>query len=432
MKEEKEKQTTRRTTRARTTSRAKKEAPEEAKTTRRTIRRKTQKEEIEIVKKGVEFSLIEVIVIVLITGIVVSIASGLIVYNNYDKLNFSPIVNKGELDEFYDNYKKIINNYVEEVDKKELIDAAISGMYNYLGDDYSTYLNQNDSDDLEEQLQGEYTGVGIEITTLYDENKKPYVKVNRVFKNSPAEQAGIRSGDIITKVDGEEMLDANQVSTTIKRGEKESYEITYIRDGKENTLTLTKKRVFINSVSSEEYGNVGYIKLDTFSATTESQVKEVLDKFNSNIKSIVIDLRDNTGGYLDTAYSVSNLFLEKGKIVYQLKDRNGKITEYRTDAGVYKKFNKIVVLINENSASASEILTLALKESAGATVVGTKSFGKGTVQETGNLSSGSMVKYTTSYWLSPTGQSINKEGIKPDIEVKEPDKQLDEAIKAAK
>ena len=432
MKEEKDKKTTTRVSRTRTISRTKKEDAEEAKTTRRTVRRKPQKEEIEIVKRGVNFSLIEVIVIVLITGIVVSITSGLIVYNNYDKLNFSPIVSRGELDEFYDNYKKIINNYVEEVDKKELIDAAISGMYNYLGDEYSTYLDKENTSDLEEQLHGEYTGVGIEITTLYDDDKQPYVKVNRVFKNSPAEEAGIKKGDIITKVDGVEMLDANQVSTTIKGGEKESYEITYIRDGKENTLTLTKKRVFINSVSSEEYDSVGYIKIDTFSATTESQVKEVLDNFSSNIKSVIIDLRDNTGGYLDTAYSVSNLFLEKGKVVYKLQDRNKKITEYKADTGVYKKFNKIVVLINENSASASEILTLALKESAGAKVVGTKSYGRGTVQETGNLSSGSMVKYTTSYWLSPSGKSINKEGITPDIEVKDADKQLEAAKKAAK
>lgn len=188
----------------------------------------------------------------------------------------------------------------------------------------------------------------------------------------------------------------------------------------------------INSVHSEVYDKVGYIKVDTFSATTEAQIKEELDNFNKNVTSLVIDLRDNTGGFLDTAFDVSDLFVEKGKVIYQMKERNNKITSYEAKKGVYRSFNKIVVLINENSASASEILALALKESAGATIVGTKSYGKGTVQETGNLSSGSMVKYTKAYWLSPNGNSINKEGIVPDIQVNDVNKQKDEAIKAAK
>lgn len=403
--------------------------PVKKQSTRRIV--KKQKEEIEIVKKSVEFSLLEVIVIVLITGLVVSVASGLIVYNNYDKINVTNTINPAELDEFYENYNKIINNYVEEVDKQELLDAAISGMYNYLGDEYSMYMSKDDTDDLEEQLTGEYTGVGIEITTVVEDDNQ-YVQIHRVFKDSPAEAAGLKTGDIIKAVDGEEMKDANQVSNTIKKGNKESYEITYVRDGKENTLILTRKKVLINSVSSEVYDNVGYIKIDTFSATTKTQLLNILDNFDKKVTSLVIDLRDNTGGYLDTAYSVSDLFLEKGKIVYQLKDRNGNITSYKAQDGVYRKFNKIVVLINENSASASEILTLALKESAGATVVGNRSYGKGTVQETGTLNSGSMIKYTISYWLSPKGNSINKLGIEPDIKVTEVEKQLDEALKAAK
>ena len=403
-------------------------------TRKKPIKKETKKsEDIEIVKKSVEFSLMEVIVIVLITGLVVSVASGIIVYNNYDKLNLSSVSNNAELDEFYENYNKIVNKYVEEVNKEELIDAAIAGMYNYLGDEYSMYLTEEETNDLSEQLSGEYTGIGIEITTIFEEDtQKQYVKINRVFKDSPAEAAGLMAGDIITKVDGVEMLDANQVSQTIKNGNKESYEVTYIRDGKENTLILTRKRVLINSVSSEVYDNVGYVKIETFSATTRSQLTNILDSFDKNVTSLIIDLRNNTGGYLDTAYTVSDLFLEKGKIVYELKDRNGKITEYKAKEGVYRKFDKIVVLINENSASASEILTLALKESAGATVVGQTSFGKGTVQETGTLNSGSMIKYTISYWLSPKGNSINKVGIEPDIKVVEAEKQLDEAIKAAK
>ena len=430
MKEEKTKKKTTKTTKKTVTP---KKTNVKTRVPKRRVTKKTVKENVEIVKKSVEFSLIEVIIIDIITGIAVSVASGIIIYNNYDKLNINTVsYDDEELEEFYDNYNKIVNNYVEEVDREGLIEAAISGMYDYLGDEYSMYLNKDDSDDLNEQLIGEYTGIGIEITTVVNEDETQYVQIHRVFEDSPAEEAGLKAGDIITKVDGVEMLTADQVATTIKDGNKETYEVTYIRDGKESTLTLTRKRVLINSVSSEVYDNVGYLKVETFSATTVSQMKRYIDSFGDDVTSLVIDLRDNTGGYLDTAYDVSNLFLEKGKVVYQLKDRNGKITKYEANNGVYRKFKKIVVLVNENSASASEILALALKESAGATIVGNKSYGKGTVQETGSLNSGSMIKYTISYWLSPKGNSINKVGIEPDIKVVDVEKQLDEALKAAK
>lgn len=404
---------------------------------KKSIKEKEVKEEnSSVINRSVEFGLLEVIVIVLITGIAVSIASGLIVYNNYDKINIENNVNvktpPSELDEFVESYNNIVNGYVEEVDKKGLIDAAISGMYNYLGDEYSTYINESDASDFEEQLKGEYEGVGIEITTLIDENEKQYVQINRTFKDSPAEKAGLKNGDIILKVDGVEMNDSSAVADTIKKGNKESYEITYKRDGKEYTVTLKREKVFINSVSGEVHENVGYIKLETFSATTKDQIIKHLDSFDNNVESLVIDVRSNTGGYLDTASEVSDLFIEKGKVLYQIKERNDKTTKFKARNGVYRKFNKIVVLINEGNASASEILALALRDSASATIVGVKSYGKGTVQEASTLKSGSMVKYTTSYWLGPDGESINKVGIKPDIEVEGESEQLESAIKAAK
>jgi carboxyl-terminal processing protease len=400
---------------------------------KRTTRKKTIKEEDNVIKKTVDFSLMEVIIIVLVTGIAISIASGVLIYNNYESENHALIMNdNGELSEFIENYNKILNNYVDEVDSKELIESAISGMYNYIGDEYTMYINDDDTSDLQEQLSGEYTGVGLEIKTELKDDKTTQVRVVRVFKDSPAEKSGIKSNDIITKLDGVEVNDANTLSTSIKKGNKETYEITYIRDGKENTLTLTREKVFINSVNSNVYDNVGYIQIETFSATTVKQIKECIDNFDKNVTSLVIDVRDNTGGYLDTAYGVSDLFIEKGKVIYQMKERNDKITKYEAQSGVYRRFKKIVVLINENSASASEILALALKESANATIVGMKSYGKGTVQETGMLSSGSMVKFTKAYWLSPNGNSINKVGITPDIEVSKVEKQKDEAIKAAK
>ena len=408
----------------------KKKATKKVVTKKKTTKKK--EEDIEIVSKSVEFSLIEVIVIVIITGIVVSIASGLIVYKNYDKLTVDVVAPKTELSEFIDSYNKIVNKYVEEVNKDELIEAAIKGMYDYLEDEYSMYLNLDDTNTLEEQLTGEYKGIGVEITTVSEKDKESYVKVTKVFTNSPAEKAGLKVGDIITKVDGAPMHEASEVSGTIKDGNKETYEVTYKRNGKESTLTLTREKVFINSVFSKTYDNVGYIQIETFSSTTVSQVLKELDKFDNKVTSIVLDLRDNSGGYLNTAYDLADVFLDKGKIVYELKDRSGRISKYEAKSDAKRKFKKIVVLINGNSASASEILTLALRDSANATVVGTKSYGKGTVQETNILNSGSMVKYTTSYWLGPKGESINLIGIEPDIKVEKVEEQINKAIEAAK
>lgn len=401
-------------------------------TRKKTTRKVNNSNQVEMVKKTVEFNLLEVIVIILITGIVVSIASGLIVYNNYDKLSIKETAKNDELSEFVESYNHIINSYVEEVDKKELIESAIEGMYNHLGDGYSMYLDVDNTSDLEEQLNGEYTGVGIEIRTDIKEDGKTETVINRVFENTPAERAGLKAGDILLKIDDKDVVDASFIADTIKKGNKESYNITYRRNGKEKTVTLIRERVYINSVSTKVYNNVGYIKIETFSATTHEQVRKAINSFDKKVTSLVIDLRDNTGGYLSAAEDVSELFVEKGSVIYQLKDRNGKIIKYQAKGGVLRKFNKVAVIINETSASASEILTLALKENIDAKVVGVKSYGKGTVQDTEILSSGAMVKYTTSYWLSPKGNSINKEGIIPDIEETNADKQIDVAIKAVK
>lgn len=385
------------------------------------------------INKTVEFNLLEVIIIILITGILVSVVSSLIVFNNYDKLtnnpqSSNPTYLNDDLKEFKDTYNHIINSYVEDVDKEGLIDAAIEGMYNYLGDEYSIYMDQETTTDLQEQLSGEYTGLGIEIATYITKDGYKNV-INKVFENSAAEKAGLKEGDVLLKLDEHDLTksDSAFISSTVKYGTKEEFTITYSRDEKENTVTIKRGYVFINSVNSKEDNKIGIITIDTFSATIPDQVRDAVNGFSDKVTSVIIDLRDNTGGYLSSAYNTADLFIEKGKVVYQLKDKNNNISKYEAKTGVLRRFDKIVVLINENSASASEILAIALKESANATIVGETSYGKGTVQETEQLSSGSMVKYTSSYWLSPNGNSINKLGIKPDVEVKDSNKQLDKA-----
>lgn len=384
------------------------------------------------IKKSVEFNLVEVIFIILITGIVVSVASGLIVFKNYDKL--SSVASSDSVtnfSEFNKAYNHIVNSYVKEVDKDKLIEAAIEGMYTYLNDEYSIYMDEETTKSLEERLDGQYTGVGIEITADKDNNK---IIINKVFSNSSAMDAGLKAGDELIALDGVLLSDKEYtyVSDTIKNSKKDTFMIKYIRDGKEYEVNLKKKNVLIDSVVSKEYENVGYIQIQTFSATTSKQVKDKINNFSKNIDSLVIDVRNNTGGYLSAAYEIADYFVAKGKPIYQLKDRENKITIYKAKNDILRNFKGISVLINNYSASASEILALALKESANATTIGVKSYGKGTVQETDTLSSGAMIKYTTSYWLSPNGNTINTIGISPDIEEKDAKKQLDIAIKMYK
>lgn len=379
------------------------------------------------IKKSAEFNLVEVIVIILITGIVVSVASGFIVFKNYDKLSSVSNENSGELSEFNKAYNHIVGSYVKEVDKEKLIDAAIDGMYSYLNDEYSVYLDKDTSESLEQRLDGEYTGVGIEITSNKNDGK---ILVSKIFEDSPAMDAGLKVGDQLIALD-DILLSTKEytyVSDTIKNSKNDKFKIKYIRDSKEYEVILKRKVVTIDSVTSNEYGNVGYIQIQTFSATTSKQVKNKISKFSNNIDSIVIDLRNNTGGYLSAAYEIADYFVAKGKTIYQLKDKNNKITKYNAKNGVLRSFKGISVLINNYSASASEVLTLALKESADAKIIGVKSYGKGTVQEKDVLSSGAMVKYTTAYWLSPKGNTINGIGISPDVEVKDTNEQLNTAI----
>lgn len=387
------------------------------------------------IKRNMDFNLLEVVIIIIITGIVVSITSGLIVYNNYDKLfKKDNEANKTEINSFEENYNKILNGYVKEVDKDKLLEAAIAGMYNYLGDSYSMYIGKDETDTLESQLEGKYTGVGIEIVSYTNDSGKQVIEVNDVFKDSPAEKAGLKAGDILIELDGESLENKTSayVADTIKNGTEETHKIKVQRGKEELELTLTRALVYINSVNSYVENNIGYIHIKTFSATSADQIKEAIDSFKDKAKSLVIDVRDNTGGYLTSANDISDLFIEKGKNIYQIKNRKGVITSYKAKEDVYKKFDKIAILINGSSASASEILALALKESANATIVGTKSYGKGSVQETEILSSGAMVKYTTAYWLSPNGNSINEIGITPDIIEENVDNQLNKAIEAVK
>lgn len=361
--------------------------------------------------KTATFNLIEVIVIIIMTSLVVSVSTGIIVYKNYYKIDKTSS-NKDYLKELEYAYNNILNSYVEKVDEKELTNAAIKGMYNYLGDPYTSYLDKDSTDNLMDRLKGEYKGIGVEITT----NESGTV-VMTVFENSPAEEAGIMVGDIITKVKGVDVngKTTSEVSNMIK-STNGNVEIEVNRGGITKTLTLKVSTVSIKSVIKNKYDKTGYLRIETFSNTTYKQFKESLETLEKDgIENLIVDVRNNGGGFLNSAVEIAELFVEKGKPIYGLQTKDKK--EMYKDTTKEKRDYKVIVLINGGSASASEVLAAALKESYGATLLGTKSYGKGTVQDTSELESGGMIKYTTAYWLTPKGVTINEKGLTPDIEV---------------
>lgn len=388
------------------------------KTTKKKVVKKNE-EKLEInttgEKRVLTFSLVEMIVIVIIVSIIVSVFAGFLVYRNYRYFsNISSNSNNKaeteELNEFIELYKDLKDKYVEDVKGEELIEAATKGMFDYL-DIYTSYIDKDTTVDVQDRLNGEYKGIGVEITN----NDDGFVEIVTVFPNTPAEEVGLKTGDLIISINGESMIGKTSadVANTIKGNPNVKFiTLVYRRNGKDESAKIDISEVIIPSVESKLLdGNIGYIKLSTFSNTTYDQVKSALEELESKgMKSLIIDLRDNSGGYLNSAKDISELFVKKGKAIYQLKYRDGSV-ETITSMSNNNRNYKVVVLVNEFSASASEILALALKESYGATIVGKKTYGKGTVQDTDILSNGSMIKFTSAYWLSPNGNSINNLGI---------------------
>jgi len=319
-----------------------------------------------------------------------------------------------DLDKVVDTYYAIVDNYYGELDENALIDGAINGMVSSVGDSYTSYTDSDNTAEFDETINGSYEGIGCSIATYYDGS----IVVISVFEGSPAEKAGLLVGDIVTKVDGVsyEGKTSNDLSSYVKDSGKDKVVLTVIREEKEEDITINLSKVEIPYIYSEMIEKndkkIGYIDISLFSSTSYKQFKEKLEKLEEEeIDGLVIDVRDNNGGYLTSVTDICNLFLEKGKIIYQLEDSSG--VEKKKDTTKEKREYSVAVIINKGSASASEILASAIKESYGGFVVGTNSYGKGTVQQTKKLLDGSMIKYTTQKWLTPLGNYINEIGVEP-------------------
>lgn len=331
------------------------------------------------------------------------------------------ILNKGknyfvlskELAKFVDAYDAIVNNYYKEVDKDKLVESAINGMVSSVGDEYTSYSDKDVTDNFNEAVNGKYMGIGALI--MKSEND---LVIYKVFEDSPSYKAGLKDGDIILKLDDKDTKDmsVNDIASIVKNDDNKEVKLL-VKRGEENLdITIVKDMVELPVVSGKVINHnnkkIGYISLSIFSSVASEQFNKQLVKLEKEgISGLVIDVRGNSGGYLTTVTDIVSYFLKKGDIIYKL-EVNDKVT-VRKDKTKESRDYPVAVLIDKNSASASEILASSIKESYNGYVVGTNSYGKGTVQQTLVLSDGSMIKYTIEKWLTPLGNWINEEGVVP-------------------
>lgn len=386
------------------------------------------------------FKTAEVITLVIITCLV-SLLMGVFISSNHKSPNYE--LADQELQDFIKQYNYIVDNYYGEVDKKELLEAALEGMVNSLGDPYSSYLDETTSSTFTAELNGSYKGIGIQVTNDKDKN----IIVMDVFENTPASLAGIKPLDVILSINGEKVagMTSTEFVGLIKKINNDKFVLELKRGEEIKKVTVTKQNVTLSSVSSEiinqDDKKIGYMYISIFAMNTDSQFKTQLEKLEQdNIDSLIIDLRGNSGGHLSSVENMISMFLDSDQVIYQIENKS-KIIKYYSKGNKTKKY-PIIVLINKSSASASEMMASALKEAYGATLIGKTTYGKGTVQELQDTTS-SQYKITTKKWLTPKGNWVNEVGITPDIEVeldstyltnptKENDTQLKKALEILK
>ena len=326
-----------------------------------------------------------------------------------------------QLNLFGDVFERVRNDYVEETTDTELIENAINGMLTAL-DPHSSYLNPKNYRDMQVQTRGEFGGLGIEVTM-----ENGLVKVVSPIDETPAARAGLMAGDLVTHLDGEPVMGLTQSQAVEKmRGPvKSSIVLTVSRQGVDQPfdVTIVRDIIQIQSVRYRAEGNIGYVRITSFNEQTISSLRRAVDKLNEEIgdgiKGLVLDLRNNPGGLLDQAVAVSDAFLEQGEIVSTRGRRAEEAQRFNAKSGDLAKGMPIIVLINGGSASASEIVAGALQDHRRAIVLGTKSFGKGSVQTIIPLQGHGAIRLTTARYYTPAGRSIQARGIEPDIEVEQ-------------
>ena len=354
----------------------------------------------------------------LVSMVIGSLITIFIKDENYIENDFKLNSDYKEFEPLYEAYETIKSEYYTDVDEKTLVEGAISGMLESIGDKHTMYFNEKNKADFDAELSGSYYGIGAQIQLTTEGT----VKIIKIFDGSPAEKSGLKVNDVFVSIDGTSTkgMNADDVATRLKSDSIKTSKIVVNRNGKELTFNVTKANVTMFSVSSEMISNankkVGYVSVSIFGQKTYSQFYDAINKLEKEkMDSLIIDLRGNTGGYLYTVTSMLEMFIDRGTVIYKMQTNEG-IEEFKTMTSSKKDY-KIVILIDEYSASASEIMAAAMKEQYSAILVGKTTYGKGTVQATKDLSDGTMIKYTIEKWLTPSGKNIDGEGIKPDHDV---------------
>jgi carboxyl-terminal processing protease len=339
--------------------------------------------------------------------------------------NYKPVIVNKELLKprtvdfgiFWDAWNKVTANYVGTVDYQKMVYGAVKGMVDSLGDPYSVFMEPSETQSFMEDLSGQVSGIGAELDVVDNQ-----LTVISPIIGSPAEKAGLKPQDQILKINNES-TDGMSLDTAVskirgKAGTKVT--LTINRSGFESpqTLEITRENIQIKSVNWEiKSDNVAYIQISQFGDDTSDLMQQAAKEINDkHPKAIILDLRNNPGGYLDKAVDVASLFMPSG-VVVQEKDKNGNITEEKTTLEPILQSYKVIVLVNGGSASASEIVAGALQDAGRATLVGEKTFGKGSVQDLENLAGGATLKITVAKWLTPKGRTIDKVGLEPDVTI---------------
>lgn len=361
-----------------------------------------------------KFSIFEVVIIIFI-----SIVFGMIVgyVLTYTRSPLGSVKSNSKLSEIISTYNSIKDNYYKEIDEDTLVNAAVSGMIGSLDDNYSNYMDSSTTDSFNESVEGSFVGIGI--TIMYDGE---YNKIIAVDDKGPSNKI-LKVDDLIVKVSGKDVrgiygddlkkLIRGKVGTTVK--------IKVLRNNKYLTFSIKRTNIEIETVKSNyfdvESKRIGYLDVDVISSNTYKQFNKNLKRLeNKNIDSLIIDLRDNPGGHLSQTKEILSMFFNKKTVLYQLKDKDTKKKIYSSSNET--RSYPIVILVNDGSASASEIITSCfMKNYNNIKVVGITTYGKGTVQQSHQLSTGTSIKYTVQEWLTSNGKSINEKGIKPDEEL---------------
>ena len=360
--------------------------------------------------------------LVILTVAITFIFTSISMYNNIGTNNVK-YIETDSIGKTFQTFRKFIEqNYFGEINDKEMLESAIKGYVAGLNDEYSEYITKEEMKDYMQDATGKYVGIGIYIVNNTETNQ---IVVLMPMKGSPAEEAGIKSGDVITKVDGKAYTgeELNEASSALKKEEGTKAQVEILRDGEILDFEVERRQVKVNHVEAEIIeNNIGYIEISTFDEGCYDEFKQKWEELKEkNITSLIIDLRNNGGGIVEEAIDIADMMTNKDEtlLITAGKDNKEEITKSKKD----KVINiPIVILVNENTASSSEILAAAVKENnENIKLVGKTTYGKGVIQTIFSLTDGSGIKLTTSEYYTPNHNTINKVGIKPDIEVELPE-----------